>query len=219
MSLKRFNTFEGVFTPALLSILGVIMYLRLGWVVGQVGLSSALIIIVAANLITLATALSMSSVVTNIRIGAGGAHSIIAKSLGIEAGGAIGIPLYLSQAISVAFYMIAFAEAFSPLTSVFETSFGIQFDPRIISIPATLGLLALMLYKGADMGVKALYGVAAILILSIIMFFLGSPIEGVDQDMVGLSTTIADADPFFVVFAIVFPAFTAGRALKDRVKK
>ena len=87
--MKRFTTFEGVFTPTLLSILGVIMYLRLGWVVGQVGLGSAVSIIVLANIITLFTALSMSSIVTNIRIGAGGAYSIISKSLGIEAGGAV----------------------------------------------------------------------------------------------------------------------------------
>ena len=107
---RRFSTFEGVFTPTVLSILGVIMYLRLGWVIGTVGLWGALGIIVGANLITIATSLSMSSIVTNIRIGPGGAFSIILKSLGIEAGGAIGIPLYLSQAVSVAFYIAGFSE-------------------------------------------------------------------------------------------------------------
>jgi len=110
MSTKRFSTFEGVFTPCLLSILGVIMYLRLGFVVGSVGFGGALLIIGFANLITLFTALSMSSVVTNIRIGAGGAYSIITKSLGLEAGGAIGIPLYIAQAISIAFYIAGFSE-------------------------------------------------------------------------------------------------------------
>ena len=84
---KRFSTFEGVFTPCLLSILGVIMYLRLGYVVGTIGFGGALMVIGFANLITLITALSMSSVVTNIRIGTGGAYSIITKSLGLEAGG------------------------------------------------------------------------------------------------------------------------------------
>ena len=83
MSTKRFSTFEGVFTPCLLSILGVIMYLRLGFVVGSVGFGGALLIIGFANLITLFTALSMSSVVTNIRIGAGGAYSSITKSQGL----------------------------------------------------------------------------------------------------------------------------------------
>jgi len=31
---KKFGAFSGVFTPSILTILGVIMYMRLGWVVG-----------------------------------------------------------------------------------------------------------------------------------------------------------------------------------------
>jgi len=110
MATRRFGTWEGVFTPCLLSILGVVMYLRLGWVVGQLGLAGALTIIVISNLITLCTGLSIASITTNMRIGTGGAYSIISKSLGLEAGGAIGIPLYLSQAISIAFYIAGFTE-------------------------------------------------------------------------------------------------------------
>ena len=66
--MKRFGTFEGVFTPSILAILGVVMYLRVGWVVGNTGFFGAIAIIIIANLIALATALSMSSIVTNIRI-------------------------------------------------------------------------------------------------------------------------------------------------------
>ncbi|MBT8264742.1 MAG: hypothetical protein KJN75_05355, partial [Muriicola sp.] len=65
--LKKFGTFGGVFTPTLLTILGVIMYLRLGWVVGNAGLLGAWIIILVSFLITLTTALSMSAITTNIR--------------------------------------------------------------------------------------------------------------------------------------------------------
>ena len=79
--LKKLGTFGGVFTPDVLTILGVIMYLRLGWVVGNAGLMGAIIIIVLAKTITIATGLSMSSITTNIKIGAGGAYSIISKSL------------------------------------------------------------------------------------------------------------------------------------------
>lgn len=95
----KFGTFQGVFTPTLLTILGVIMYLRGPWVVGNAGVVGAIGIITLATAITLFTALSMSSIVTNIRIKAGGAFSIIAQSLGLEAGGAIGIPLYIAQAL------------------------------------------------------------------------------------------------------------------------
>jgi len=109
----KFGTFQGVFTPALLTILGVIMYLREGWVVGNAGLLGAIGIISLACIITLFTALSMSSITTNIRIGAGGAFSIISQSLGVEAGGAIGIPLYFSQALAVAMYVFGFREGWN----------------------------------------------------------------------------------------------------------
>ena len=87
---QKFGTFAGVFTPTLLTVLGVIMYLREGWVVGNAGLLGAWLIILLAFTITTCTGLSMSSITTNIRIGAGGAYSIIAQSLGIEVGGISG---------------------------------------------------------------------------------------------------------------------------------
>ena len=89
-SVKKFGAFGGVFTPDVLTILGVIMYLRLGWVVGNAGFLGALAIILLAKTITICTALSLSSVTSNIKIGAGGAYSIISKSLGLEAGGSRG---------------------------------------------------------------------------------------------------------------------------------
>lgn len=88
----RFGTFGGVFTPDVLTILGVIMYLRLGWVVGNAGFAGAVGIIILAKAVTICTGLSMASITTNIKIGAGGAYSIIVKSLGLEAGGSVGIP-------------------------------------------------------------------------------------------------------------------------------
>mgnify|MGYP002066665935 CR=1 FL=1 len=87
---KKFGAFAGVFTPSLLTILGVIMFLRLGWVVGNAGLLGAILIILMAKIITICTGLSMSSITTNIKIGAGGPYSIISKSLGLEAGGSVG---------------------------------------------------------------------------------------------------------------------------------
>ena len=109
--MKKFGTFSGVFTPNVLTILGVIMYLRLGWVVGNAGFLGAVAIILLAKSITIFTGLSMSSMTTNIRIGAGGAYSIISKSLGLEAGGSIGIPFYIAQTLSAALYIIGFTES------------------------------------------------------------------------------------------------------------
>ncbi|MEJ2003936.1 MAG: Na-K-Cl cotransporter, partial [Cyclobacteriaceae bacterium] len=105
------STFEGVFTPSILTILGVIMYLRFGWVVGNVGLIGTLIIVTLSTSITFLTALSIAAIATNQNVKTGGAYYKIIRSLGIESGGAVGIPLYIAQALSVALYTIGFAES------------------------------------------------------------------------------------------------------------
>ncbi|MDX1741024.1 MAG: hypothetical protein R3178_07010, partial [Rhodothermales bacterium] len=197
-----------VFLTAISTILGAIMFLRFGYAVGNVGLLGSLGIIVLGHLVTIPTALALAEIATNRKVEGGGEYFIISRSFGKMIGGVIGISLYSSQAISVAFYMIAFAQAFTPLAGLFESTFGFPFDDRIVSLPATLALLALVFYRGANVGVKALYVVAATLGLSLVLFFLGSPAEGFDSSDVGLVTTVSDPDSFFFVFAICFPAFT-----------
>ncbi|MCA9403102.1 MAG: Na-K-Cl cotransporter [Candidatus Omnitrophica bacterium] len=208
MSVRRFSTFEGVFTPCLLSILGVIMYLRLGWVVGQVGLSASIIIIVLANLITLATALCMSSMVTNIRIGPGGAYSIITKSLGIEAGGAIGIPLYMSQAISVAFYITGFTEAWHYL---FPEHSGLAVS--LIVWGAVLGVT----YFSTKLAFRIQYGIMAVIFASLAtIFFNNSGYTYSDIPVTG------ERVGFWPAFAVFFPAVTgimAGASMSGELKE
>ena len=84
---KKFGTFIGVFTPSVLTILGVMMYLRFGWVVGNVGLPIALLIVLAASSITFVTGLSASAIATNMRVGVGGEYFMVSRSLGLELGG------------------------------------------------------------------------------------------------------------------------------------
>ena len=72
---QKFGTFAGVYTPTILTILGVIMYLRHGQVVGNAGFGGAIVIVLLAHIITITTGLSVSSVATNTRVGAGGATS------------------------------------------------------------------------------------------------------------------------------------------------
>ncbi len=191
-----------VFLAAISTILGAIMFLRFGYAVGQTGLLGAFAIIVLGHLDKLLTALAIAEIATNRRVEGGGEYFIISRSFGKTIGSVIGLSLYLSQAVSVAFYLIAFAEAFEPLQAMYG-----PFDPRLISLPATLGLIGLVLSKGAALGVKALYVVVATLAAALIAFFLGSPIEA--AEVAGSPTAVVgDPDPFFVVFAICFPAFT-----------
>ena len=130
------GTFIGVFTPTLLTILGVIMYLRMGWLVGNMGLLYTLSIVVLANLVTLTTTLSFSSIATNRRIGIGGAYNIISRNLGLEIGGAIGLPLFLSQAFSVTLYAIGLAESVRIIWP------GVPVAPAAFVIVLGSGLLA-----------------------------------------------------------------------------
>lgn len=192
---KGLNTLEGVYVPTLLTILGVIMYLRLGWVVGNVGLWGALAIIVLAHVITATTTLSMSSMLTNIKIGAGGAYAIIARSLGMEMGGAIGIPLYFSQAISVAFYIAGFSE----LWVTFFPSHSLVIVGMIVW--AVLTAVSIISTK---LAFRVQYFILAAVVLSIISFLIGPSLN--DGPMV-LSGSMADAS-FWATFAIFFPAVT-----------
>src|SRR6056297_465839 len=133
------GTFGGVFTPSILTILGVIMYLRFGWVVGNAGLLGTLLIVTISTGITFLTALSIAAIATDQRVRVGGAYYMISRSLGIEIGGAVGIPLYIAQGLSVALYTVGFAEsvinAFPALQtlSVLGLS-GIQMVGLIITI-------------------------------------------------------------------------------------
>ena len=129
---QKYGLFLGVFTPSMLTILGTIMYLRFGWVVGNAGIGRALLIVGVANIITLITALSVSSLATSQRVGVGGAYFLISRSLGLEVGGAIGLPLYLSQTISLTLYCYGLSESITmmfggsqPVLEMFLTMFFI----------------------------------------------------------------------------------------------
>ncbi len=207
-----------VFLASISTILGAILFLRFGYAVGHVGLPGTLLIIGLAHLVTIPTVLAVSEIATNRRVAGGGAYYIISRSFGTRIGGVIGIALYLSQAISVAFYLVAFAEAFRPVYGWIESAWSIAVDPRFVSLPATLVVVALVLTKGADLGVRVLWVVCLILGGSITAFLLGSPSGGVEMET---ARPIGNPDSFAVVFAIIFPAFTgmiAGLGLSGDLK-
>ncbi len=155
-----------------------------------------------------------------MKVEGGGEYYIVSRSFGGTVGGTIGISLYFSQAISVAFYLIAFAEAFGPLFSWVEAQTGITPDVRMISIPAAIILSFLIIRRGANIGVSALWVVASILAVSLGVFFLGKPTANAPSELF-LFNRIAGHDSYFYVFAIIFPAFTgmtAGVGLSGDLK-
>jgi len=208
-----------VFFTALSTILGAILFLRFGWAVGNMGFVGILGIILLAHLITIPTAMAVAEIATNQKVQGGGAYYIISRSFGMNIGGAVGITLYLSQAISIAFYIIAFSEAFEPILNFIDLKLGILIPKKIIALISMAILSYIILTKGANVGMKALYGVVAVLAISLILFFIGQRENPVGQ--IDLHSQVADPMPFFYVFAIIFPAFTgltAGLGLSGDLK-
>ena len=199
-----------VFLASISTILGAILFLRFGYAVGNVGLLKTLAIIVLGHLVTIPTVLAVSEIATNRRVAGGGAYYIVSRSFGTSIGGTIGIALYISQAISIAFYMVAFAEAFEPLFNLIidKYKFEITYEPRFLSVPFTLILIVIMLTRGANMGVSMLWVICAILAVSIIAFFMGgvvseatgtvSEVENGASEVVGETPEVEDKTPDIV---------------------
>ena len=164
---QKFGT-APVFFTAISTILGAILFLRFGYAVGTLGFWGVILIILLGHLVTIPTAFAISEIATNKRVEGGGEYFIISRSFGLNIGATIGIALFLSQAISVAFYVIAFTEAFEPIFNWVKESYNLELPRQVISVPAMLLLSALILKKGANLGVKALYFVVIILFASLV---------------------------------------------------
>ncbi|MFP4604242.1 MAG: amino acid permease [Bacteroidales bacterium] len=219
-TINKFGT-APVFFTAISTILGAILFLRFGFAVGKLGFIGVLAIIALGHMVTIPTALAISEISTNQRVKGGGEYYIISRSFGLNIGTTIGIALFLSQAISVAFYVIAFTEAFEPFFNWVKDTYDYILPRQAISLPAMAVLSFLILKKGANMGVKALYFVVAILVLSLLMFFLGNT-EYSETARAGITENpVRNFDDFFIIFAIIFPAFTgmtAGVGLSGDLK-
>jgi solute carrier family 12 sodium/potassium/chloride transporter 2 len=210
---KKFGSFAGVFTPSILTILGVIMYLRMGWVVGNAGLFGSLIIVIIAHVISVSTGLSVSSIATDKKVGPGGIYYILSRSMGIPIGGAIGIALYTGTALSIALYLIGFAESFNAY-------FGLPTDINGLRLSGSVALLVLTIIAliSTSIAIKTQLFIFIAIIVSLVSIFLGST-----EYMPETVKLVSDENsvPLEVVFAIFFPAvtgFTAGIAMSGDLK-
>jgi amino acid transporter len=196
------GTFAGVFTPSVLTILGIILFLRLGYVVGSAGLGRCLAIIAIANAISVITSISLSAVATNLKVRGGGDYYLISRTLGMEFGGSIGLVLFLAQSVSIAFYCIGFAEAVA--------AFFPQTHPLTVQLIAAgaVALLFVFAWQGADWATRFQFGVMALLVAALLSFYIGS-IRSWDSTLLAANwSTPSDGVPFWILFAIFFPAVT-----------
>tara|TARA_Y100000385_G_scaffold263060_1_gene295175 strand:+ start:24914 stop:27148 length:2235 start_codon:yes stop_codon:yes gene_type:complete len=224
-SLGQFGT-TPVFMASISTILGAILFLRFGYAVGNVGFFGAIAIIILGHAVTIPTALAVAEIATNRKVEGGGDYYVISRSFGLNIGAAIGIALFLSQAISVSFYIIAFAESFVPFGQYINETYNLGSFSHYLEDRKAIGLVSmsllsiLILSKGADLGVKALYVVASIIFVSLILFFFGE--SQISWDNLDFFSKVENADNFFYVFTIIFPAFTgisAGLGLSGDLKE
>lgn len=205
-SKKGLSTFSGVYLPSVLTIFGVIMYLRLGYVIGCVRLFPALVIIIISSSITLLTSLSIATSATNIKVQGGGAYFLISRAFGKELGAAIGLPLFLAQAIGIAFYIAGFVES----TAAFLP--GVPY--ALIGIVTLIAITALACWSTSIVVKTQLFIFIAVL-LSLVSFFSGTSVTVPEFSQTATKLS------FWGTFALFFPAVTgieAGVAMSGDLK-
>ena len=204
MKANKFGTFSGVFTPSILTILGVIMYLRLPWIVGQAGLLTSLAIIIVAHIISISTGLSVSSIATDKRVKTGGTYFIISRSLGLPIGGALGLALFVGLSFSVSLYLIGFAESFLGYWGIEVTKTTIRITGTIILIVVTV-----VSYISTNLAIKTQYYIMGAIFLSLLSIIFGNHNYTPSEPLLLPLDTSA---PFILLFGIYFPAVTGFEA-------
>ena len=118
---KGLGAVMGVFVPCVLSIVGVVLFMRLGWAIGEAGVLGTLSMIGLGTLLSYLTAFSLCALATNGKIRGGGAYYLISRSLGPEMGGAIGMVFFAANSVGIAFYMQGFTDTVSELLGLDPT--------------------------------------------------------------------------------------------------
>jgi len=201
---KKFGTFSGVFTPSILTILGVIMYLRFPAIIGQAGLINTIGIIFIAHIISITTSLSVASLSTDKPVQNGGTYFMISRSLGLPIGGTLGWALFVGLSFSVSLYLIGFAESFLQY-------WGMDLNINTIRLTGSIVLLAVttITFISTSLAIKSQYFIMAAIALSLISIFFGK--HDFAPEHVNL-TPLATSAPFMILFGIFFPAVTGFEA-------
>lgn len=213
----KLGTFGGVFTPSVLTILGLVLFLRLGYVTGSVGLAEMLVILALSTLVSILTTVSLAALATNLRVGGGGVYFLISRTLGPAFGGAIGLVLYVAMSISVAFYAIGLGEAVASIVGTDDPYF-----PRFLAFGAIVFLLGVA-WLGADIATKLQYVVMLCLAIAIVGYLVGV-VGHLEPSLLAENfwrPPDGEGVSMWVGFAIFFPAitgFTQGVAMSGDLK-
>ncbi|XP_052797099.1 solute carrier family 12 member 2-like isoform X2 [Mya arenaria] len=220
-SAVKFGWIKGVLVRCLLNIWGVMLFLRLSWVVGQAGMGLATLVVLLATAVTVITSLSMSAICTNGTVKGGGAYYMISRSLGPEYGGAIGVIFSIANAVAVSMYVVGFAETIRDLLKAHDALMTDEVnDIRIIGCITITVLLAIAII-GMEWEARAQLVLMVVLLIAMVDFFIGTVIPPnemkLERGFTGyrgdvfvsnLGPKFRDGENFFSVFSIFFPAAT-----------
>ncbi|XP_005304080.1 solute carrier family 12 member 1 isoform X1 [Trachemys scripta elegans] len=216
----KFGWVKGVLVRCMLNIWGVMLFIRLSWIVGQAGIGLGVVIILLATTVTSITGLSTSAIATNGFVRGGGAYYLISRSLGPEFGGSIGLIFAFANAVAVAMYVVGFAETVVELLKSSGALMVDEFnDIRIIGSITVVVLLGISM-AGMEWEAKAQVILLVILLIAIANFFIGTVIPTSNEKKARgffnyQASIFAEnfgpdfrGEGFFSVFAIFFPAAT-----------
>ncbi|XP_050667992.1 bumetanide-sensitive sodium-(potassium)-chloride cotransporter-like [Leptidea sinapis] len=222
---------QGVLIPCLLNIWGVMLFLRIAWIVGQAGIGTTIAIIFLSGVVCVITALSLSAICTNGVLQGGGVYYIVSRSLGAELGASVGIIFAFANSVAASMNTIGFCESLNALLK----SNGLKIidndvnDVRIVGAVALL-VMCVICAIGMDWETKTQNILIIIIVVAIFNYIIGvfvGPLNDTAkaQGFVGISLENAKKNfgtdfrydenqyhDFFSVFAMYFPAVTGVQA-------
>ncbi|XP_016314297.1 solute carrier family 12 member 7 isoform X2 [Sinocyclocheilus anshuiensis] len=178
----QMGTFIGVYLPCLQNILGVILFLRMTWIVGTAGILESFIIVSMCCSCTMLTAISMSAIATNGVVPAGGSYYMISRSLGPEFGGAVGLCFYLGTTFAGAMYILGTIEILLtymvPSAAIFKAEEKAQEADALLNNMRVYGtccltLMSLVVFVGVKYVNKLALVFLACVVLSILAIYAG----------------------------------------------
>lgn len=202
---------RGVFIPYIATVFGVILFMRIAIVTGNIGFSSVLSINVLSLLLMLITTASLTSIMTNFELEGGGIYYIVSRTLGIEFGGAIGLSIFCSQVISIATCITGFAYSFKEIFPKISIS--------LLEIFALSGVILVSLISHRLVNRLQMI-VFLILTLALASIFFGDNIHF--QHLSFTRPFYSESIRFWEAFAILYPAYTGceiGLSASERLKR